>query len=96
MENQHSDLIEKTRKEIKELLRQEKIISENIILMQRTLSIVRNRIDKLYENFPKCYSCGKNQDPRNMIIATKEDIDNYICSNEGYCGPEVGEYYCFC
>ena len=71
MENQHSDLIEKTRKEIKELLRQEKIISENIILMQRTLSIVRNRIDKLYENFPKCYSCGKNQDPRNMIIATK-------------------------
>ena len=81
MENQHSDLIEKTRKEIKELL---------------TLSIVRNRIDKLYENFPKCYSCGKNQDPRNMIIATKEDIDNYICSNEGYCGPEVGEYYCFC
>ena len=96
MENQNSDIVEKTRKEIKELREQEEFLCKYISNKQITLNIIRSKIDKLYENFPKCYSCGKNQDPRNMIIATKEDIDNYICSNEGYCGPEVGEYYCFC
>jgi len=31
-----------------------------------------------------------------MIITTEEDSNNWVDSNEGYAGPEVGGYYCGC
>lgn len=57
---------------------------------------VESKIENIYKNFPKCYSCDKNQDPKFMFIAVQEDLDNYKDSNEGYNEPEIGEYYCGC
>ena len=95
MENQNSDIVEKTRKEIKELREQEEFLCKYISNKQITLNIIRSKIDKLYENFPKCYACEKHKDPNSMTIASKEDIENYKMSYP-YRGPEIGEYYCFC
>lgn len=56
----------------------------------------KKEIKNVLKNFPKCYSCGKNQDPKYMFIATQEELDSYTDSNEGYNGPKIGEYYCGC
>lgn len=55
---------------------------------------INNKIKELMKNAPKCYSCGRNS--FDCWKAEKEDIDNYIDQNEGYSGPEIGEYYCGC
>jgi septation ring formation regulator EzrA len=88
--------MEITRKQIKELRQQEQLLYKNIDNINTTINTIQNKINKLYEKFTKCYSCGRNKDPENMIIATKEDVDNYHDKNDGFCGPEIGEYYCFC
>ena len=57
---------------------------------------IDTKIKSLTKKFPTCYSCGKHYHPKNMTIATQEDIDEYYDKKEGYCGPEIGEYYCGC
>ena len=85
-------------------------IRNELILLRNQISILyseRKNIDLQIDNFekeiknvlkkfPKCYSCDKNKDPKFMFIATQEDLDNYKDMNDGYNGPEIGEYYCGC
>ena len=77
------------RKEIKELKDDENKLFEN-------LKFVQAKIKNLYKKFPRCSSCGRNTDPIYMTIATQEDIDDYFDRDEGYSGPDIGEYYCGC
>ena len=86
METENFELI---RNEIKQLRKEEKILFEN-------LNNVQMNIKNLYKKFPSCFSCGRRTDPKQMLIATQEDVDDYFDKNEGYCGPEIGEYYCGC
>ena len=90
------DNFEKVRKEIRDLVDDEQKLRENLKEIETNLWKVQNDIKKLQHLFPSCHSCGRHQDPKHMIIASKEDVDMYYDKNEGFCGPEIGEYYCFC
>ena len=83
-------------KEIENLENEKK---ESLNLLKKIEQDITNtdiKIRKLMTKFPNCYSCGNYRYPKNMIIATQDDINEYYDQNEGYNGPEVGEYYCGC
>ena len=80
-------------KEIKDLQNEKQSIFE---IIKEKVYVIEQKIKKLTKIFPSCYSCGKHYHPKNMTIATQEDIDEYYDKKEGYCGPEIGEYYCGC
>jgi predicted patatin/cPLA2 family phospholipase len=82
--------------EIKDLQNEKQSIFEIIKENEEKVFIIEQKIKKLTNLFPSCYSCGKHYHPKNMIIATQEDVDEYYDKNEGYYGPEIGEYYCGC
>jgi recombinational DNA repair protein RecR len=78
-------------------LEKEKQIALNLLREnEKKIDDINKKINILSRKFPSCYSCGKYYHPKNMTIATQEDIDDYCDKNEGYCGPEIGEYYCGC
>lgn len=83
-------------KKIEELHKQNSLINKNIIELQEKLKENYQKIKEISKNFPKCYSCGHHQDPKNMFIASEKDVENYIDQNEGYSGPRLNEYYCGC
>lgn len=82
--------------EIKDLQKEKENILNVLRVNEKKLDIINKKIKSLTQNFPACYSCGKHYHPKNMTIAKQEDIDDYYDKNEGYCGPEIGEYYCGC
>ena len=82
--------------EIKDLFKIQDELRLNLKQVKLDLYNNQKKIDNVMKKFPRCYSCGKNRDPKNMVIAQQEDIDDYFDRNEGYCGPEIGEYYCGC
>jgi hypothetical protein len=75
-----------------------KKVLKNFSNIQNQLDDLDKQIYKLRKQFPECSCCGSRQDPKMMImiIATEEDSDNWVDSNEGYAGPTVGGYYCGC
>ena len=84
------------RKQINEKHQQVSLITEKIKELQEECNKINSEIYNLMRKYPKCYSCWRYQDPKYMIKATQEDIDSYVDNNEGYCGPEISEYYCGC
>ena len=80
--------------EIKDLEKEKQIALNLLRENEKKIDDINKKIKILSINFPSCYSCGKHYHPKNMTIATQEDIDDYYDKNEGYCGPEIGEYYC--
>lgn len=83
-------------REIKELRDEKQTILEIINENEKKVYLIDQKIKKLTELFPSCHSCGKKYPPKNMTIATQEDIDEYYDQNEGFSGPEIGQYYCGC
>ena len=83
-------------KEIKDLEKDKQQILCILRMNEKKIFNIDTKIKSLTKKFPTCYSCGKHYHPKNMNIATQEDIDDYFDKNEGYCGPEIGEYYCGC
>ena len=84
------------RNQIKDKHKQNSVILQKIKKLRTEYDKINKEIALLSSKYPKCYSCGKHQDPTLMIKATQHDIDNYVDNNEGYCGPEINEYYCGC
>lgn len=81
------------RSQIKEKHRQNSLILQKIKEFENEFHKINKEIKLLINKFPKCYLCGKNQDPKYMEKATHYDIDNYIDKNEGYSVPELNEFY---
>lgn len=84
------------RNQIKDKYKQKSLIIQKIKELETECDKIDKEIALLSSKYPKCYSCGKHQDPKFMDKATQDDIDNYVDSNEGYFGPEINEYYCGC
>jgi RNA polymerase-binding transcription factor DksA len=82
--------------EIKDLEKEKQIVLNFLRENEKKIDDINKKIRILTKKFPTCYSCGKHYHPKNMTIATQEDLDDYYDKNEGYCGPEIGEYYCGC
>lgn len=84
------------RNQINQEFERSSIILQRINELQTEYNKINKEIALLVSNYPKCYSCGKHQDPKYMVKATQEDINNYIDKKEGYCCPKINEYYCGC
>ena len=84
------------KKEIKDLEKKQKVIVDFVKEHRKNIDDIEKQIKNLTKLYPRYYSCGKHFHPKQMIIAMQEDIDEYVDQNEGYCGPEFGEYYCGC
>ena len=82
--------------QINELLDKEQMLLVDLKNVEINLYNVKHKIREIMKKFPSCHSCGTHQNPKNMIIATQQDVDKYYDQNDGYCGPEIGEYYCGC
>ena len=80
--------------EIQALEDKKKLILDSIQEQEEHIVDIDIKVKTLIKKFPCCYSCGKRFHPKQMTIATQDDVDEYVDKNEGYCGPEVGEYYC--
>ena len=87
---------EKIEDEIKKLYDKNTELLKRIKEIQKEYDNNYRHIERIMKGYPKCYSCSRNVNPKYMEIATQEDIDNYVDSNDGYIGPEIGEYYCGC
>lgn len=96
MKHENSEHLDNIYTEIKDLEEEKKNILDIIREYEKKLYKINDNIKSLTQKFPSCYSCGKKYHPKNMVIATQEDIDDYYDRNEGYSGPEIGEYYCGC
>ena len=83
-------------KEISILRNEQRVVMDRIKKYEEDINTIDRKIEDLMKKFPSCYSCGRCRYPKNMIIATQEDLDNYYDQNEGFSGPEIGEYYCGC
>ena len=83
-------------KEIGILQNEQRIILFRLRRYEEDINTIDKKIEDLMKKFPSCYSCGRYRHPKNMIIATQEDVDDYYDKNDGYNGPEVGKYYCGC
>jgi predicted patatin/cPLA2 family phospholipase len=81
-------------KEIKEFENKKNVILDIVKEYQKNIDDIDKKIKNLYKLFPRCYSCGKHFHPKKMTIATQEDVNERVDRNDGYYGPEVGEYYC--
>ena len=82
--------------QLDELEKNSKVLLQSLKNIEIDIYNNQDKIKKLIEVFPCCCSCGHHKDPKQMIIADKEDVDTYYDQNEGYCGPEIGKYYCGC
>jgi len=80
--------------EIKELENKKNGILGIVKEHQKNIDDIDKKIKNLYKLFPCCYSCRKHFHPKKMTIATQEDVNERVDRNDGYFGPEVGEYYC--
>ena len=96
MLNEQNEHFDKIYTEIKDLEEEKKNILNIIKEHEKVYFILNNKIKSLIREFPTCYSCYKHYHPKSMVIATQEDIEEYYNKNEGYSGPEIGEYYCGC
>lgn len=96
MKQENNEHLDNIYTQIKGLEEEKKNILDIIKEYEKKLYKINYNIKSLTQEFPRCYSCLKNNHPKNMVIATQEDIDDYYDRNEGYSGPEIGEYYCGC
>jgi len=81
-------------KNIKDLEIQKNAIVDIVKKHEKNINDIDKKIKNLTKLFPRCYSCGKHFHPKQLTIATQDDVDERVDRNDGYFGPEVGEYYC--
>lgn len=81
-------------KQIKELEKERQVFVNIKKEQDKLIDDIDKKIKILTKKYPSCCSCGKRYHPKQMIIATEEDVSDHTDRNEGYSGPEVGEYYC--
>lgn len=82
--------------QVADLNKEQAVLSKQIKALRKKSDDIEDRIKSLTLKYPTCYSCGNHYHPKYMVIATQEDVNEYTDNNEGYCGPETGEYYCGC
>jgi hypothetical protein len=87
-----SDLTELN--ELDDLINFRNQLQNDISVLGQKLRDIENKIKVRMQNEPTCCSCGRHKQIKNLIIATQEDINNYVWQNEGDVKPVIGGYYC--